>query len=56
MIPRIRIFRKLSVFMWSSPFFGMPGTNRPMIVLPIPPRRPNRLVAPTSTAEIESSS
>ena len=43
--PRISILRKLSMLMWSSPLFSTPSTNRPMIVLPIPPWPPNRLVS-----------
>src|SRR5215831_17717728 len=46
MRPRIKIFRKLSILTWSSPLFNTPSTNRPTMVLPMPPRPPNRLVPP----------
>src|SRR4030081_3815448 len=55
MRPRIRIFRKLSILTWSRPLLRTPSTNRPMMVLPMPPRPPNRLVPPTTTAAIEYS-
>src|SRR6478752_1013081 len=38
-----------------EPVVEHPSTNRPMMVLPMPPRPPNRLVPPTTTAAIESS-